>query len=207
MHSCWLFWSSCLPRLHLYQCTFMFYITVIKCARQQYTTLCRLSHNVKASEQLHSTCKSVFSEATSSDAPDSCQLCVCELGEGRQQKSANREQASMVCVMDSLPYVSLHTFIHALLMVSCRYTALSDGQSLPICQCAATVLVYILDHGQVTHFAFNQYGCTGGGHDCNEREYDCRTAYTQLHDPGLNMSKHEKSNQWRAQHSGRQVVQ
>ncbi len=75
-----------------------------------------LSHNAEASEQFHRTCEvaplrqlvvmaavrlTVFSY-------------VCDLGEGRQQKSANREQANMVRVMDSLPYLSIHTSIHTL---------------------------------------------------------------------------------------------
>ncbi len=73
-----------------------------------------LSHNAEASD---STCKSGSSEAIGSDGssmPDGFQLCVCELGEGRQQKSANREQASTVRVMDSLPYLNVHKFIDTL---------------------------------------------------------------------------------------------
>ncbi len=41
--------------------------------------------------------------------------CVCVSWErvDRQYSSVNREQASMVHVMDSLPYLNLHMFIHA----------------------------------------------------------------------------------------------
>ncbi len=47
--------------------------------------------------------------------PDGLQLCVSELGRVDSRKvQIDQEQASMVRVMDSLPYLSIHTFIHTL---------------------------------------------------------------------------------------------